>query len=352
LTVACAKKIQWFELENYSFREYIQEFGKRYTPEEHKFREEIFNERLKTILNHNSHHYSWKLGVNRFADQTDAELGQILGYKKGALPEERKQPIKIDTTTAPLPGSFDWRERGVITAVKDQGRCGSCWTFGASESVESYYALSTGQLFDLSEQQILDCTPNPNDCGGTGGCGGGTAELAFSQIIKMGGLSSEWTYPYISYPGTNYQCSSSSPKFNPVAQLTDYAVLESNDYDSVMNAIALIGPLAINVDASNWHFYEYGVFNGCNQTNPDINHVVQLVGYGVDPQYGGYWLVRNSWSPAWGEDGYIRLYRSSQTVCGTDTSPQDGTGCNGGPATVQVCGTCGILYDVSYPIIG
>jgi cathepsin L len=351
LAIACAKKTQWFELENYTFEDYIQEHGKRYaTPEEYKFREEIFIERMKMIMKHNSQDLSWKLGVNRFVDQTDAELRQVLGYKKGALPEEQKQPIKV-SAAAPLPGNVDWRQRGVITAVKDQGRCGSCWTFGAAESVESFYALSTGQLFDLSEQQILDCTPNTNDCGGTGGCNGGTPELAFAQMIKMGGLSSEWTYPYISYPGTDYGCSTTGTKFNPVAVVTDYHVLESNDYNSVLSAVAQIGPLAINVDASTWHFYEYGVFNGCNQTNPDIDHVVQLVGYGTDPQYGGYWLVRNSWSPSWGEDGYIRLYRSSQTVCGTDTTPQDGTGCNGGPATVTVCGTCGILYDVSYPVI-
>jgi len=105
------------------------------------------------------------------------------------------------------------------------------------------------------------------------------------------------------------------------------------------------------VDASAWGEYETGVFDGCNATNPDIDHVVQLVGYGTDDVYGDYWLVRNSWSPKWGELGYIRIARSSNVTCGVDLRPQDGTGCNGGPSTVSVCGECAILYDVSYPVI-
>jgi len=106
------------------------------------------------------------------------------------------------------------------------------------------------------------------------------------------------------------------------------------------------------VDASAWSAYESGVFGGCNMNDPDIDHVVQLVGYGEDPQLGTYWLIKNSWTPAWGENGYIRIKRAvDKSPCGTDTNPQDGTGCDGGPASVLVCGECGILYDVSYPNI-
>jgi len=114
----------------------------------------------------------------------------------------------------------------------------------------------------------------------------------------------------------------------------------------IMDHLATVGPLAVNVDASAWSSYETGIFNGCNQTNPDIDHVVQLVGYG-----DGYWLIRNSWSPTWGEKGYVRLYRGDRERCGVDLSPQDGTGCNGGPSTVTVCGNCGLWYDTSFPVI-
>jgi len=127
--------------------------------------------------------------------------------------------------------------------------------------------------------------------------------------------------------------------------------LPSNKYNPIIAALATVGPLAINVDASAWSNYESGVFNGCNQTSPDINHVVQLVGYGTTKEDGDFWIVRNSWNPTFGEEGYIRLPRSTNGYCGIDTSPQDGTGCNGGPSSVEVCGPCGLWYDVSYPVV-
>jgi len=248
-----------------------------------------------------------------------------------------------------LPVNVDWRTKGIISPVKDQGECGSCWSFGTAETVESYYAKSTNLLAVLSEQQILDCTANVDDCGGTGGCGGGTPELAYAQIMKNGGLSSEWTYPYTSYFGDAYACNAT--RINPVATLSGFQVLPSNSYSPVLTYIANNGPLAVNVDASSWSSYESGVFSGCNMVNPDIDHVVQLVGYGTDSTLGDYWLIRNSWSPSWGEQGYIRLQRSSTPPCGVDIIPSDGTGCNNGPANVTVCGMCAVLYDTSFPVV-
>jgi len=245
-----------------------------------------------------------------------------------------------------LPPSVDWRTKGVVTDVKDQGGCGSCWTFGTAETIESFWALAGNTLTVLSEQQILDCTPNPNDCGGTGGCEGGTPEIAYPQIIAKGGLSSEESYPYV---GTDESCQTN--EINPVAKISGFVSLPSNQYSAVMNAVATKGPLVIAVDAGSWFGYESGVFDGCNQQNPDIDHCVQLVGYGNDPDQGDFWLVRNSWADSWGENGYIRVARYSFTTCGIDTSPQDGLGCKGGPSNVTVCGTCGILFDVNYPII-
>jgi len=241
-----------------------------------------------------------------------------------------------------------------VSAVKDQGMCGSCWTFGTAETVEAHWALKTGELTDLSEQQILDCTPNPNQCGGTGGCGGGTAELAMAQIIMSGGLTTEWLYPYQSYFGAAFQCQLNSTKNSrpPFAKLKGYVKIPPNKYEPLMTTVAEKGPIAVSVDASSWSAYEEGVFNGCNQTNPDIDHSVQLVGYGHDEKLGkDFWLVRNSWSPAWGEDGYIRLNRSPNEGCGIDLTPSDGTGCKNGPPTATVCGTCGIWYDSCYPLL-
>jgi len=199
----------------------------------------------------------------------------------------------------------------------------------------------------MSEQNVLDCTPNPHHCGGTGGCEGGTVELAYDQV-KQNGIATEKAYPYLSgNTGRDYACKNTIPK---VANITGYVTIATNQQEPTMEALANIGPLAINVEAMPWMGYRSGVFDGCNQKNPDIDHVVQLVGYGTDAAYGDYWLVRNSWGSGWGEGGYIRLKRESGAPrCGIDTNPQDGTGCDGGPPTVTVCGTCGVLFDNIYP---
>jgi len=210
--LAISAKPKWHELKDYSFDKYVQEFGKRYSsPEEAKMRQRIFEAKLNTIKQHNlDSTKTWKKGVNQFTDRTTEEFQSVLGLRKDLLYLSKGDDVSTKPGPIPhhllstLPVSVDWRQQGIISAVKDQGECGSCWTFGAAETVESYWAQVTGQLTDLSEQQILDCTPNPNDCGGTGGCGGGTAELAYAQIMQSGGLSSEWTYPYQSYFGEKF----------------------------------------------------------------------------------------------------------------------------------------------------
>jgi len=353
--LAVASATKWFELNrSYTFESYKTEFGKSYDSlEEHETRRAIFEQNLNKIMLHNLQPSStYKLGVNGMTDWTKEEFSRLLGYKKGAdshLEKPRAPEVQVDINA--LPKHVDWRTAGIISDVKDQGQCGSCWTFGTAETIESHWAMKTKQLQDLSEQQILDCVPNPKQCGGTGGCDGGTPELAMAKIIELGGLTSEWTYPYTSYDGTaNPSCTFKQGLKKPFVTLSSYKVLPSNSYGAVMDAVAKIGPLAINVDASAWQLYESGVFTGCNQTNPIIDHVVQLVGYGSDDKGGDYWLVRNSWNPTWGEDGYIRLARPMTPTCGWDTNPSMGTGCQGGPAEQYVCGECGLLFDVSYPI--
>jgi len=351
-----AQAVKWHELHDYSFEKYTTEFTKTYiTQEETKFRKQLFEKRLGEIRAHNvDPTNTWKKGVNQFTDFTDVEFRQLLGVKKSLLYQQKMTQVQqivvpIEERRTDLPEQIDWRDHGVITDVKDQGRCGSCWTFATAEQTESEYALATKRLHVLSEQQILDCTPNPQHCGGTGGCGGGTAELAWARIKEMGGLNSEWTYPYQSYFGAAYSCHFGQGK--PVVKVSSFVNLPTNELDPILNYVGTKGPLAISVDASTWSAYETGVFNGCNQTSPDIDHAVQLVGYGKDPVLGDYWLVRNSWSPSWGEAGYIRLKRTSDIQCGIDTTPSDGDGCDGGPPTVKVCGTCGILYDGVYPVV-
>lgn len=195
------------------------------------------------------------------------------------------------------------------------------------------------------------CAPNPQHCGGTGGCEGSTSELAFEYMTNSPGLYQEYQYSYTSYYGRNFECTLPEGT-KPVASIDGYVKLTENNYEELMTAIATVGPVAVSVDASTFGAYKSGIFDGCNQKNPDINHAVVLVGYGEEENGDKYWLVRNSWSPTYGEKGYIRVRRTDNEGqrCGTDITPLDGSACEGQTEPVQVCGTCGILYDSSYPL--
>jgi len=243
-----------------------------------------------------------------------------------------------------LPTSVDWREKSVVSPVKNQGGCGSCWAFASTETVESAVAIATGKAPPvLSPQELVSCAPNPKDCGGTGGCQGSTEPLAFAYVQKVG-MTTEAIYPYQAITGT---CDSSKVSQAKV-HIANYTRLPTNDYGALMQAVATVGPIAISVDAS-WGGYESGVYQGACGTT--IDHAVQLVGYGNDAASGlDYWLVRNSWGESWGEKGYIRIKRfgEGKEPCGTDTDPSSGNGCKGGPSSIKVCGLCGILSDSSY----
>jgi len=158
---------------------------------------------------------------------------------------------------------------------------------------------------------------------------------------------------YISYFGQNQTCQiTNGSQIVPFANISGHVKLDTNSYESLMQAISSVGPVAVSVEAYTWASYESGVFDGCNKTNPDLDHAVQLVGYGTDPELGDYWLIRNSWSPAWGENGYIRIKKQGANAsCGMDLNPQDGSACKNETSPIKVCGTCGILYDNSYPLL-
>ena len=352
--VAVSAHPKWHQLEGYTFTQYVSDFGKKYTEAEYPLREKLFAQRLAEVKQHNSETHSWKKGVNHLTDTTDVERQMMNGGKAvsmGQLGNKELQKSYVSKNGGQLPRKIDHRLAipPVLTAVKDQGRCGSCWAHGSTETMESMWAISTGELFVLSQQEITACAPNVNECGGTGGCMGSTAELAY-EYAALHGLTQEWNYPYTAYNGTTGQCKPNAGKSE--ITVTSYTKLPKNDQYAVMEALATVGPLAINVDASHWFEYESGVYSGCNfAMNISIDHVVQLVGYDTDLDSGlDYWIVRNSWSPTFGESGYIRVLRNKDTPeCGWCVDPQDGTGCKGGPKQLWTCGMCGILYDVSYP---
>eukprot|EP00041_Stephanoeca_diplocostata_P009384 m.144599 g.144599 ORF g.144599 m.144599 type:complete len:378 (-) comp17716_c0_seq1:16-1149(-) len=363
-SAALVESTPWHQLHDYTFEDYVAEFGRFYPEHERQKRKMIFEERLAIIRSHNANPtHSWRRGVNQFTDRTTEELAQSKGLDKSLLhfTKHTTAPTFVhESSSTPLPDEFDWRtaKPGTISSTKNQGNCGSCWTFASAETLESHWFLATGNTEDLSEQFILDCTPNPHQCGGTGGCAGGTAELAYTRLKQTGGIPSEWTYPYLSGTGNASKChglplSPEQPHSGSIlaaAKVTGYAATVTNSYESVMDALYTKGPLAISVDAGAWHDYETGVFDGGNSTNPDLDHLVQLVGWGKTAEGKEYFIVRNSWTPMWGEHGYIKLARGGDK-CGIDLTPADGDGCAGGPDTVKVCGQNGLLYDCVYPLV-
>ena len=339
-----------------SFDEFISHYGVKIESINYEFRKGLYLQEQKRILAHNNANKGWNETITTMSILTSDERKKFYGYSKGVnkyltqIKNINLNLIDLDS----LPKNIDWRSKGVVTAVKSQGGCGSCWAFASTAVIESHVAINTNKLYDLSPQQIATCSPNPLECGGKGNCQGATAELAFEYVASSVGLYDEFQLPYTEYYGVESKCV--LPSDTPRATISGYTKLEENNYEELMYAIATIGPIAVSVDASNWHSYSSGIFNGCNQSNPDINHAVVLVGYGTDKLLGkDYWLVRNSWSASWGESGYIRLLRQKisngeeDETCGMDTTPQDGTACAGDNQPVKVCGTCGILYDSSYP---
>jgi cathepsin L len=343
------------QLESYNFEQYLKESGKKYdNANEYERRAKLFNANLQEIKDHNKKSLSWKRGVNRFTDLSKDEIKTIFGGDKFALESSKSTEVSllgsINGKFEP-PSSLDWRIKapGIISPVKDQGHCGSCWAFAAVATIESYLALNTGKLNELSPQELVSCMANEDHCGGQGGCKGATAELAFDYLATSG-LTEIWEYGYLPttyWDGINNSCLRTSQML-PSATGSGYTLLKRNDYDELIYAISTVGPLAVNVDASEWSSYESGVFTGCPQENVNINHVVQLVGYGTTSDGMDYWTIRNSWSPEWGEDGYIRIQRSSG-YCGNDYHNSAGVGCDYDPKNVTVCGMCGVMYDASFP---
>jgi len=349
---------------SYTFKSYAEDFNKAYSGDELSRRELIYNDHLKKIQAHNSDStQTWKMGINEYADMETQEFKDIMMGKKpgqddGELPWAECPSAKNFTKVANLPKSLDWRTQGAVTPVKNQGGCGSCWAFSTAETLESHVFLKTGKLLTLSPQEFVDCVLNPNDCGGTGGCSGATQWLGFEYAIKNG-VTTELDYPY---KASTDACDKT--KLMPVANITGYCRLPhvsstytaAQQYGDLMNAVNVIGPTAISVAAEPWQLYESGVYSG--DCGADIDHAVQLVGYGTDKgilKTKDYWLVRNSWGEGWGEKGYIRVQRFGTTAeekCLTDTTPGDGTACKGDPSTQEVCGLCGIMSDSSYPVGG
>lgn len=245
-------------------------------------------------------------GINKFSDLSEEEFrtNYLMSDFDGEI--LKQYPVKTDFTSGPVndncnPDStnFDWTTCGVVTPIRNQGQCGSCWAFSATETLESYYAISGGPLTLLSVEQIVDCDTNGND----NGCNGGFPSGAYSYIQSAGGLESESSYPYSAGGGESGSCqigNGTKPTFVATVTGSNSINGETGLYQQTSSSSG--GPVSICVDASSWQTYTGGVLTSCGTS---VDHCVQLVGYSNYGQSGAYWIVRNSWGEDWGETGHI-----------------------------------------------
>jgi C1A family cysteine protease len=306
------------------FTGFQEKFSKKYDSiEQLEVRFEIFKTNLRTIISHNSDvRQNFTMGINKFSDLTNDEFKQMYAHSVRSVDKADtygSYGCKSFTSSANnAPDSIDWRVNNAVTSVKDQGQCGSCWTFSSTVASEGAWAISTGELIDLSEQQLVDCAKGIKY--GSHGCNGGQMEGADKYLIEHGQCSNT-NYPYVSgatqKEGTCVNCL-------PVATFSSCSDVKPNDQISLKGAVFQQPvSVALSADSKYFQFYSSGVLTS-NECYTELNHGVAIVGYGEENGQK-YWNVKNSWGVNWGEKGYIRILRSDSTndagICGIAMDP-------------------------------
>ncbi|KAF6174153.1 hypothetical protein GIB67_033685 [Kingdonia uniflora] len=294
------------------FESWMSRHGRSYESIEEKLhRFELFKDNLHHIDETNKKVTSYWLGLNEFADLSHDEFKEkYFGLKVDALPMHREKTSNefSHRDVVDLPKTVDWRKKGAVTNVKNQGQCGSCWAFSTVASVEGINQIVTGNLTSLSEQELIDCDRPFNN-----GCNGGLMDYAFSFIASNGGLHMEDDYPYLMEEGT---CEEKREELG-VVTINGYEDVPENDEESLLKALSK-QPVSVAIEASsrNFQLYSGGVFDG--HCGTDLDHGVAAVGYGSSKGLD-YIIVRNSWGAKWGEKGYIRMKRNTgnpEGLCG------------------------------------
>ncbi|XP_033736664.1 digestive cysteine proteinase 1-like [Pecten maximus] len=297
------------------FGQFKIKHGRKYhSIKEHAQRHHHFRNNLRYIHSKNRAGLSFSLAVNHLADKSVEELSMMNGFRRtpghhGGLPFDKTKYSVKDT-----PVSWDWRLYGAVTPVKDQAVCGSCWSFGTVGTIEGAYFLKSGHLVRLSQQELMDCSWGE----GNNACDGGEDFRSYNWIMKNKGITSEEMYgPYLAQDG---KCHAAA--VTPVVTLKNYVNVTKGDLQALKFAIAHQGPVSVAIDASHksLSFYANGIYYepACGNTDDALDHAVLAVGYGTIAGQD-YWLVKNSWSTYWGNDGYVLMSQKNNN-CGVATA--------------------------------
>jgi len=311
------------------FRDWSSKHNKQYSVNEILVRYQVWKNNYDFIQEHNSKNYSWKLAANEFADLTSEEYSALYagldsGLQSAEWLDSANTTAENSTATndltssvsAKLRTSVDWRTLGAVSAVKNQERCGSCWTFTASVALEGIYAIKTGSLLNFTQQQLLECSSSY----GNNGCDGGTAVQAFNYTSRYG-IQLYSDYPYTAQTGITGKCSYNSSRI--VFKNSGYQKVRPNNATELKAAVAR-QPVAVGVSGSEkaFQFYSSGILS--SNCTGDADHAILVVGY--DRSNGtDYWIVKNSYGTKWGINGYIHIaagdQNSGEGVCSINTMP-------------------------------
>ncbi|XP_045192168.2 procathepsin L-like [Mercenaria mercenaria] len=288
-------------------------YSKLYDPVDEAARRIIWEENLRYIEKHNAEakqgKHTFILGINEYADMTSNEfVAAMNGYRHENLKFGICHLYVNPADISDLPDTVDWRKQGYVTEVKNQGQCGSCWAFSVTGSLEGQNFKKTGKLVSLSEKNLMDCSKRE----GNQGCDGGLMDNGFEYVIKNKGIDTEESYPYKPEDG---KCKFNQANIGATAQ--GCKDIWKGSENELQKAVATEGPISVGIDASHPSFqlYKSGVYYDELCSTRHLDHGVLVVGYGNE-QGQDYWLVKNSWGPKWGQEGYILMTRNKRNNCG------------------------------------
>ena len=289
---------------------FVQKFNKKYADDITELRRHtIWQANKKYVDEHNEHladRLGFTLAINEYSDLDSAEFAKQL---TGLLRNSNPQPdVEKHVPSGNIPDSVDWRTKGIVTPIKNQGQCGSCWAFSATGGLEGQHALKTNKLVSLSEQDLVDCS----GAEGNEGCNGGWPFWAFEYVIKNKGIDTESSYPYVA---RDEVCRFKAANVGATCQ--SYKMVTADSEEDLTNAIANVGPISVAIDASHASFqmYHTGVYYEPDCSTTQLDHAVLAVGYGTNGGSDMY-IVKNSWGTSWGMQGYIYMSRNRNNNCG------------------------------------